>query len=57
MVFVVFIGLNDIDNPASSDEQGKKVALLLSDTVLVQKVFRREIGDKNLEKCRMAWIY
>jgi hypothetical protein len=57
MVFVVFIGLNDIDNPASSDEQGKKVALLLSDTVLVQKVFRREIVDKNLENCRMAWIY
>lgn len=38
MVFVIFIGLNDIDNPTATDDNGKKVALLLSDTVLVQNV-------------------
>ena len=38
MVFIVHIGFTGVDNPSARDEKGKTVALLISDTVLVNQV-------------------
>lgn len=38
MVFVVYVGLQGLENADAKDEQSKITALLLSDTVLVSKV-------------------
>lgn len=38
MVFVVYVGLQGMENADAKDEQSKVTALLLSDTVLVSKV-------------------
>lgn len=38
MVFVVYIGFSGLTNPKATDEQGKEIAILISDTVLVQEV-------------------
>ena len=35
MVFVVYLGVNDLRNSAARDEAGKKYAIAISDTVLV----------------------
>uniref|UniRef100_A0A914VZ60 FACT complex subunit n=1 Tax=Plectus sambesii TaxID=2011161 RepID=A0A914VZ60_9BILA len=37
MVFVVYIGLSGLSNPKGTDEQSKEIAILISDTVLIQE--------------------
>lgn len=38
MVFVVYVGLQDLKNPDAKDNESKSAALLLSDTVLISSV-------------------
>ena len=38
MVFQISIGFSDLTNPESKDDQSKKYALFIGDTVLVNKV-------------------
>ena len=39
MVFNINVGFADLDNPSAKDDEGKKYALFLGDTVVVNEVF------------------
>ncbi|VDN50299.1 unnamed protein product [Dracunculus medinensis] len=43
MVFVVYVGLQDLKNPDAKDNESKSAALLLSDTVLISSTGTNEV--------------
>lgn len=50
MIFVVYIGVNDLKNSAAKDEAGKKAAIAIGDTVSVRYFF---IENLNVAICNI----
>ena len=63
MVFNINVGFSDLPNSASQEPQGKKYALFVGDTVLVNEVwrlfvqmFQSKLTILEIKRTCMAWI-